>query len=56
MMNEQAWKERYAREVENNIRRAEQINASAPVKTRQMTSEEYEEYFGKKPESVHRLR
>lgn len=46
----------YAREVERSIKYYNMINQNQPVHTRQMTCEEFENAFGKKTESCHKLK
>lgn len=50
------WEKHYADEVERNILCANAINRTQPVKTRPMTPEEYDEAFGEKHESCHKLK
>lgn len=50
------WQEGYYREVEKSIAFAENFNSKQKCKTRQMTKEEYDEVFGEKPVSCHRLK
>lgn len=49
------WRQRYAEEVERSITYYNNLNRHQPVTTRQMTAEEYDFFFGKKRESVHKL-
>jgi len=50
------WKAGYLQEVENSIEYYNWLNKKQPVKTRQMTEEEFKEVFGEKRESCHRLK
>lgn len=55
-MNEYKWSQRYTLETERGIALANYINSKAIVRTHQMSAEEYEQFFGTKRESVHRLK
>lgn len=44
------WKARYVEETNRNIKRAEEENENAIVKTRQLTEEEFDIIFGDNPE------
>lgn len=55
-MNNIDWKIRYSREVEESIRKYTELNKTQPVTVRQMTKEEYDNAFGTKPESCHKLK
>lgn len=46
----------YAKEVERSINYYNVLNQNQPAHTRQMTKEEFEDAFGKKPESCHKLK
>lgn len=50
------WREFYSAEVEKSIKTANEFNAHAECRTRQMTPEEYENVFGAKRESCHKLK
>lgn len=50
------WSKHYAQEVERSIKYYNELNQNQPVHTRQMTHEEFEDVFGKKPESCHKLK
>lgn len=50
------WKQRYAQEVERSINYYNELNSRQPVHTRKMTHEEFEEAFGEKPGSCHKLK
>lgn len=51
-----SWKRHYSNEVERSIRLCNEFNRNQPCKTRPMTKEEYEEAFGEKRESCHKLK
>lgn len=50
------WRKAYTQEVERSIKYYNELNQNQPVHTRQMTYEEFEDVFGKKPESCHKLK
>lgn len=50
------WSKHYAQEVERSIKYYNKLNQNQPVHTRQTTHEEFEDTFGKKPESCHKLK
>ncbi len=50
------WYEGYSREVEKSIAEANAFNNNQVWTTRKMTKEEYDEVFGEKPISCHKLR
>lgn len=50
------WRKAYTQEVERSINYYNELNQNQPVHTRQMTHEEFEAVFGKKPESCHKLK
>lgn len=50
------FKKAYEKEVERSINYYNYLNQNQPVHTRQMTSKEFEDAFGKKPESCHKLK
>ena len=50
------WRKAYTQEVERSIKYYNELNQNQPVHTRQMTHEEVEDAFGKKPESCHKLK
>lgn len=50
------WKQQYADEVRRNILEYEERNKNAKTVTRKMTEEEYQDAFGKKRESCHKLK
>lgn len=50
------WRSRYSAEVRQSVLAAERYNTNQKWLTRPMTKEEYEEAFGEKPESCHRLK
>lgn len=50
------WRKAYTQEVERSIKYYNELNQNQPVHTRQMTHEEFEDAFGKKPESCHKLK
>lgn len=50
------WSKHYAQEVERSINYYNKLNQKQPVHTRQMTHEEFEDAFGTKPESCHKLK
>ena len=50
------WRDRYSAEVKKSIQAANSFNENSQWHTRQMTDKEFQEVFGDKRESVHRLR
>lgn len=56
MTTANTWKARYMSEVESSIEHYTWLNSKQPVYTRQMTKEEYDEAFGAKRESCHKLK
>ena len=50
------WRNRYSAEVEKSVQAANKYNEQGQWHTRQMTDKEYQEVFGEKRESVHRLK
>ena len=50
------WRQRYANELLKNTIEYEKKNEQATVTTRAMTAEEFQEAFGQKRESYHKLK
>lgn len=50
------WKQQYADEVRRNTLEYEERNKNAKIITRKMTEEEYQDAFGEKRESCHKLK
>ena len=50
------WRQRYANELLKNTIEYEKKNEQAAVTTRTMTAEEFQEAFGQKRESCHKLK
>lgn len=50
------WKARFTEETNRNIKRAEEENENAIVKTRQLTEEEMEKIFGNDPNYIKEIK
>ena len=50
------WKERYAAEMNRSLDEYEEINKNAPVKTRQLTPEEFAAIFGDNPDAIKEIK
>ena len=50
------WKERCTAEMNRSIDRCERLNAEAPVRTRQLTPEEFAAIFGDNPDAIKEIK